>query len=50
MSAAAAEIMMMTAAPIAIKVVAGIPLVGGIMTALGDGEAVCTGVEVGTDV
>jgi hypothetical protein len=39
MSAAAAATMMMTAAPMAIKVVAGIPLVGGMTNALGDGEA-----------
>jgi hypothetical protein len=37
-SAAAAATMMMTAAPIAMYVVAGISLVGGITTAEGDGE------------
>ena len=39
-SAAAASTIMMTAAPIAMYVVVGMPLVGGIIAGLGEGEAV----------
>lgn len=50
MSAAAATTMTKTAAPIAIQVPVGIPLlVGGCGASLGDGEADCAGIKVCDD-